>query len=107
MIRPSPFVVGTSHQTMKPQAKIRLRAAVAAAIVMLANTSSVSSFTSFATFYQTSSVDKRLAFASSINEKNHDLPMRQSFTLKSPSALNMAEAEEKDYISPMRQRQYS
>jgi len=88
---------------------MRLHSALAIAMLGNACASSSASFakTSHPTKYV---VDQNLAFAvstkkptSSIYKQNHNFStMRQAIPLMSPSALNMA--EEKDYVSPMRQR---
>jgi len=103
---------------MKSQTTNISRAATtaAAAILILAN-ACVSSSTplAFATFHQTipSPIDKKIAYSfdtkntrfSTINQKSNDLFMQQSYPLKNRlTALNMVEDEEKDYVSPMRQR---
>jgi len=94
----------------------RAATTAAAAILILAN-ACVSSSTplAFATFHQTttSSIDKKITYSfntkntksSTINQKRNDLFMHQSYLLKSRlTALNMVKEEEKDYVSPMRQR---
>jgi len=94
---------------MKSQSTIA--AAVAAAAVVLAN-ASVSSSASFATIYPTISDDNKITSSSNIrkvtsstNKHNDDPFARLSYNiLRRSSALNMAEEEEKDYVSPMRQR---
>lgn len=96
---------------MKSQAAIRIRA-VAAAVALIGNAYDA---TSFATFHHDNVVNRNNLLIHGFNikhvtstteKKHHGLSMRKPHsTVIGPFALSMArEIEEKDYVSPMRQR---
>mmetsp|Transcript_1028 Transcript_1028/g.1785 ORF Transcript_1028/g.1785 Transcript_1028/m.1785 type:complete len:254 (-) Transcript_1028:387-1148(-) len=79
-------------------------AASATALIMLANSFVSSSATFASAFCPMRSKGERFAFISSNNIQNYDFSIRKSYALKDSFALNMVQEDEKNYMSPMRQR---